>query len=919
MGGDVIPQIYRRIINNLSFRNYYCRKHRPKAENISSGVFIIKHDYRYQILSIPFSLLDNDSGDNFSLSLSADEEKQYLIEHNDSPFDDQIRRIDSDSLVVDDIKKIVFVPQVILVEAKKNKKAEQHIRNLIAFGFEYNGRFYKRYGKSASQGKAGITLFVDEKIYDPLFEASTLGLPPEKCVTSKYESQRCLTLSTCTLIRRDIPYIVIIDEYTKIMPNQYIRYVVEEEKTFTDKATGEERKYKARVIKEGTHDIKLSPFDGCGCHDESMSKIWSEEIGLDYVAVGYQIRLPFFKGYSVEVPFKQYYRELGVKYITDIFGRQHEVEKIDCIWNTSMWKASGVYSKAYGASGWDEYVKALKKYEYKLGISKYSHHKKDLNLKARMNFQYLQCLDLENKKYVESFYDSSTPRLNLLDQNNWGPMIQLASYTTDLFENICNGNRFYSMMFLGIMDTEAQAANGKYIEAVLLNDAMLKDSCIQRYIYRKAAKGIEQAKYGKIYASGFYHTVVGDMIGYLEYASGRSPEGCLNAGEFFCLTLPQGKVLSLRSPLVCPSEVNSVKIVSNEHTDKWFKRFQDQDVVMLNMYDLSFPQQGGMDADGDAVFLCNDPVLVDKKIDKPIIIDVEDKAMAAAKPYTLENIVNYEMATRDNRIGEITNVATSILNQYTNNEEYKKINEDNVSLLRIFQGKEIDYLKTGVRWTMNKSLRSFSARLPYFLMYNYPKKMGLYKKLVSSRRAGKSHIALNAYHSPSPMNELCDYIETWEKKNIVWKNTSVDTRYLTLDHSLDTTDLKKKRAILRIINEYSDSIKELVRQKNLAKLNDEETAAWNSKIDLLYIEAKDKMLAVEANEKHCANYAIDAVYSHANQNQSFVWKVFGDIILENIKSNTPERRRTRIVEVPYKTDETFEFLGKYYELFCGVL
>ena len=117
MGGDVIPQIYRRIINNLSFRNYYCRKHRPKAENISSGVFIIKHDYRYQILSIPFSLLDNDSGDNFSLSLSADEEKQYLIEHNDSPFDDQIRRIDSDSLVVDDIKKIVFVPQVFLVEA----------------------------------------------------------------------------------------------------------------------------------------------------------------------------------------------------------------------------------------------------------------------------------------------------------------------------------------------------------------------------------------------------------------------------------------------------------------------------------------------------------------------------------------------------------------------------------------------------------------------------------------------------------------------------------------------------------------------------------------------------------------------------------------------------------------------------------
>ena len=200
-----------------------------------------------------------------------------------------------------------------------------------------------------------------------------------------------------------------------------------------------------------------------------------------------------------------------------------------------------------------------------------------------------------------------------MDQNNWGPMIQLASYTTNLFENICNGNRFYSMMFLGIVDTDSQSANGKYIEAVLLNDAMLKDSCIQRYIYRKASKGIEQAKYGKIYADGFYHTVVGDMIGYLEYASGRTPEGCLNAGEFYCLTIPQGRALSLRSPLVCPSEVNAIKIVNNEITNKWFKRFQDQDVVMLNMYDLSFPQQGGMDADGDAVFLCNDPILIDRK------------------------------------------------------------------------------------------------------------------------------------------------------------------------------------------------------------------------------------------------------------------------------------------------------------------
>jgi hypothetical protein len=42
--------------------------------------------------------------------------------------------------------------------------------------------------------------------------------------------------------------------------------------------------------------------------------------------------------------------------------------------------------------------------------------------------------------------------------------------------------------------------------------------------------------------------------------------------------------------------------------------------------------------------------------------------------------------TRDNRIGEITNVATSIENKYTTNEEVKELYSNYSSLLRIFQG-----------------------------------------------------------------------------------------------------------------------------------------------------------------------------------------------------------------------------------------
>lgn len=81
--------------------------------------------------------------------------------------------------------------------------------------------------------------------------------------------------------------------------------------------------------------------------------------------------------------------------------------------------------------------------------------------------------------------------------------------------------------------------------------------------------------------------------------------------------------------------------MNNNIIDKWFSYFKDQDVVMFNMYDISAPQQGGADFDGDIFFLSDDPIIINSKIDKPIILDVEDKVTAKSKPYTKENIVEY--------------------------------------------------------------------------------------------------------------------------------------------------------------------------------------------------------------------------------------------------------------------------------------
>ena len=145
------------------------------------------------------------------MQLSKDEElqKDYLIAQQDSLLLDQLRQIRG--------KDSIRINELILVEAKKNKNTKEATEYILRNGFDYNGAHYVRFGKSSSQGKAGITVFVDESIYDELFLMTQLDIEIDKCVVSKYENQRCLQFSTCTLVDGELPNIVIVDEHTKIL------------------------------------------------------------------------------------------------------------------------------------------------------------------------------------------------------------------------------------------------------------------------------------------------------------------------------------------------------------------------------------------------------------------------------------------------------------------------------------------------------------------------------------------------------------------------------------------------------------------------------------------------------------------------------------------------------------------------------
>jgi hypothetical protein len=490
----------------------------------------------------------------------------------------------------------------------------------------------------------------------------------------------------------------------------------------------------------------------------------------------------------------------------------------------------------------------------------------------------------------------------MMDENNWGKMINVAKYSTDMMEKIIKGDKLYTLKFLGINNTDVDSVNSKYIESILINDSMLKDPSIKKMLKRKLDKTINQMKFGKIFAKGFYHTVVGDIKGYLEYAAGLDVIGCLQAGEFHVKTLHKGECLSFRSPLVDPSEVNKVKIVQNEWTDAYLPHFENADIVMINMYDLTQQQQGGMDEDGDAVFLSDDEILVDSKIDKPIVVDVEDKKSSGKVKYDLENIVKYECNSRDNRIGEITNIATSILNQYTENEKWKKINADNVSLLRLYQGKEIDYLKTGFRWIISRNLRKYLEKLPYFLLYNYPKKLNVYNRIRNINKGNKreDRIPYNAYRSPSPMNELCEYVNQWERHKIDWDRSLINNGHLLVNQELDLSDKQIIKKIKRIYDEFDIDLREAIE-------NDID-------ISILANAYLKKLNKLNLDEFILANYCIKVAYRSVSSDKTLCWILFGDEMLKNLRNNSDERKELVIVETDKQDNDGRDFLGKYYKL-----
>ena len=67
------------------------------------------------------------------------------------------------------------------------------------------------------------------------------------------------------------------------------------------------------------------------------------------------------------------------------------------------------------------------------------------------------------------------------------------------------------------------------------------------------------------------------------------------------------------------------------------------------------------------------------------------------------------------------------------------------------------------------------------------------------------------------------------------------------------------------------------------------------------------------SEELIANYVIKVSYGNFSISKSLAWSAYGDYIIKNLKTNSNPQRNISITEVPYQTNNSYEYLGKHYE------
>lgn len=549
----------------------------------------------------------------------------------------------------------------------------------------------------------------------------------------------------------------------------------------------------------------------------------------------FMVRMPWTKGLLGVFPFREFIKEKGCSSkVRDIWGKEWDIfeDNIQIIFTKSQVKMSGYFDS------WDEYKARFKKYGCHAGIcnveDKYFK-------KSNLNYQMLQ-----------SFIDYEDNELK-----------QICKDSVNYIGGVCSDKDIQLELF-GIDEQKPKSRYSGLQKCLIEYNGLLKDSYFREQLRDFRKRLIRDLYSAKFRVNGYYTFLLPDFYAFCEwlFQDIKIPEGLLADGEVYCRLHEFGKEVDcLRSPHLYFEHAIRQNVTSPE-LQRWFLTngcyASTHDVISkILMYDV----------DGDKTLIIQDETIIElaRKNQEGIVPLYYNMRKAAKEPIT--NSSRYDGLTNaftGGNIGIVSNNISKIKNSSEiRSPETRQEALDCLKYLCMVNNEVIDYAKTLYKSVPPKTVKEtiskyVNKKLPAFFVYA--------KDKTANQVEETNDCIVNRIHTLYPEENFKICFD--DKKRFDYRMLMNDP-----DIEIDETVLKA----------YSDTV-----SKIKLKVGKEEMI--NSTIVNDVIAAMQKL--DYAQYEICDMLVKDMFHDHNvfknDRRKEFLFKIYGDIIYENIVANKPK-------------------------------
>lgn len=544
----------------------------------------------------------------------------------------------------------------------------------------------------------------------------------------------------------------------------------------------------------------------------------------------FMVRMPWTKGLLGVFPFKEFIREHGCSpKVKDMWGKEWDIfeDDIQIIFTKSQLKMAAYFDS------WDDYKARFKKYGCHAGKCNVE---EDYYKRASINYQMIQ-----------SFIDYEDSELKKMCEDS-----------VNYINGICSDKNIQLELF-GIKEGKTQY-NGMQ-KCLMDYNGLLKDNFFREQLKDYRKKLINDLYSAKFRVNGYYTFLLPDFYAFSEwlFLGEKIPTGLLNDGEVYCkLHNFNEDVDCLRSPHLYFEHAIRKNVTRPELT-KWFITngcyASTHDVISkVLMYDV----------DGDKTLIVQDKTL----------INVAKRNQVGAVPlYYNMRKAGKELVTSESRykglsvaftggnIGVVSNNISKIKNSSEiRNPETKQEAMDCLKYLCMVNNEVIDFAKTLYKSTPPNNIKEIiskytNKKLPAFFVYAKNKDI--------SQVEETNDCIVNRIFSLYPENKF--------------KLSFEDKRRFDYRMLMNNPDIKIDEEVLRAYSEVVSTAK-LKRgreeESNIVAIGD--IIAVMQKFEYAQYEICD-MLIKDMFKEH-------TVFKN-DRRKEFFFRVYGDIIYENIQAN----------------------------------